>query len=179
MGRFHSAREAKEFLISRIVEEAMRENVPLSEIERKMLYFSETDWTLPDITDVSDQFDREYDQDEYEAKITRLVSKAAKHDRKESGEQYDAWWDAIKLLEKQDHYILVMIRAAGLRPRFDQLKLFAAGVLVAAFSCLLSSSAISFPRNMGLMLGNMCRREMPFGSMYGYLRCAWLDFMGY
>jgi hypothetical protein len=50
--RFHSAREAKEFLISRIVEEARRENIPLSEVERKMLYFSETDWTLPDIMQV-------------------------------------------------------------------------------------------------------------------------------
>jgi hypothetical protein len=52
--RFHSAREAKEFLISRIVEEARRENIPLSEVERKMLYFSETDWTLPDIMQVNE-----------------------------------------------------------------------------------------------------------------------------
>ena len=36
---FHSAREAKEFLISKIVEEAIREGTVLSEIERKMLYF--------------------------------------------------------------------------------------------------------------------------------------------
>jgi ATP-dependent helicase/DNAse subunit B len=132
MGRFHSAREGKEFLISRIVEETNRENVPLSEVERKMLYFSESDWTLPDIMEVNDQFDRECDQDEYEEKITALVSKAAQHDRKQSGEKYDAWWDAIRLLEKQDHYILVMIRAAGLRPRFDQLKLFIVGLAIAA-----------------------------------------------
>jgi hypothetical protein len=39
---FLECAEAKEFLISRIVTEAQRENVPLSEIERKMLYFSET-----------------------------------------------------------------------------------------------------------------------------------------
>ncbi len=50
--------------------------------------------------EVNDQFGRDYDQDEYEEKITRLVSKATKRDRKESGEQYDAWWDAIRLLEK-------------------------------------------------------------------------------
>jgi len=42
MNPFQSAREAKEFLISRIVEEAQRENIVLSESERKMLYFSET-----------------------------------------------------------------------------------------------------------------------------------------
>jgi hypothetical protein len=66
MKAFHSGREAKEFLISRIVEEAQRENIPLSEIERKMLYFTESGWTLPDIMKVNDDFDREYDQDEYE-----------------------------------------------------------------------------------------------------------------
>jgi hypothetical protein len=48
----NSAREAKEFLASQIAEEAQREQVPFSEIERKMLHFSETGWTLPDIMDV-------------------------------------------------------------------------------------------------------------------------------
>ncbi len=42
MKAVHSVREAKEFLASRIVAEAERENVPLSEIERKMLYFTES-----------------------------------------------------------------------------------------------------------------------------------------
>lgn len=69
MNRFSDAREAKEFLVSRIAEEAQQEAVPLSEVERKMLYFSETAWTLPDIMDVSDEFDRTYDQGEYEKKI--------------------------------------------------------------------------------------------------------------
>jgi hypothetical protein len=27
------------------------------------------------------------------------------------------WWDTIRLLKKEDHYILVMIDRAGLRPR--------------------------------------------------------------
>jgi hypothetical protein len=139
-GQFHSsAREAKEFLVSRIVEEANREDVSLSEVERKMLYFSETDWTLPDIMEVNEQFDREYDQDDYEKKIKNLIIAGAKHDRKESSDQYDSWLEAIRILEKEDHYILVMAQAAGLRPRGDQMKLLVAGlcivgtVLVAAF----------------------------------------------
>ena len=76
MTAFHSGREAKEFLISKIVAEADSENVPLSEVERKMLYFTESGWTLPDIMKVNEDFDREYDQDEYEHKITKLVTKA-------------------------------------------------------------------------------------------------------
>lgn len=130
-GQFHSARDAKEFLVSRIVEEANREDVSLSEVERKMLYFSETDWTLPDIMQVNEQFDREYDQDDYEKKIKKLIIGAAKHDRKESSDQYDSWLEAIRVLEKEDHYILVMIQAADLRPRGDQLRLFIAGICIA------------------------------------------------
>jgi hypothetical protein len=53
INHFSTAREAKEFLVSEIVAEAQRKNVPLSEIERKMLYFSETGWTLPDIMEVN------------------------------------------------------------------------------------------------------------------------------
>lgn len=128
---FHSAREAKEFLVSKIVEEAIHEGSALSEVERKMLYFSEADWTLPDITAVSDEFDRAYDQDEYEAKIAGVVKRAYKTVLKDSGDEYDKWWSAIRLLSKQDHYILVMIRQAALRPRGDQLKLFGTAIVVA------------------------------------------------
>jgi hypothetical protein len=125
---FHGAREAKEFLVSKIVEEALHQGTPLSEAERKMLCFSETDWTLPDMSAVSDEFDRAYDQDEYEAKVAGLVKHVYKKILKDSGDEYDKWWSAIRLLSKQDHYILVMIRQAALRPRGDQLKLFGAAL---------------------------------------------------
>jgi hypothetical protein len=128
MKAFHSAREAKEFVVSRIVAEAERENVQLSEVERKMLYYSESGWTLPDITAIYEDFDRECDSTEYETKIARLIKRAYHSACKNSREDYDSWWDAIRLLKKQDHYILVMIRLAGLRPRGDQLKLLGAGL---------------------------------------------------
>lgn len=98
MKAFHSGREAKEFLISQIVEEAQRENIPLSEIERKMLYFTESGWTLPDIMKVNEDFDREYDQDDYEYKIAKLITKADKRIRKGVPDDYDKWWAAIRFL---------------------------------------------------------------------------------
>jgi hypothetical protein len=113
MNAFHSGREAKEFLISRIVTEAQRENVSLSEVERKMLYFTESGWNLPDMAAVSKHFDSEYHQNEYEQKIARLIRNAAKHDRKESRDEYDTWWAAIRFLRREDHYISVMIGIAG------------------------------------------------------------------
>jgi len=133
MQAFHGGREAKEFLISEIVAEAQRENAPLSEIERKMLYFTESGWTLPDMMKVSEDFDREYDQDKYEHKIANLVTKADGRMRKSSPNDYDRWWAAIRFLQREDHYISVMIRLSGLRPRGDQLRLFAAGLGIAAF----------------------------------------------
>ncbi|HTU32389.1 MAG TPA: hypothetical protein VMF66_01150 [Candidatus Acidoferrum sp.] len=130
---FPSALEAKEFLVSRIVAEAQHENVPLSEIERKMLYFSETAWTLPDIMEVNDEFDREYDQNGYEKKVAGLIRNAHKHDLSEGDEWRDLWSDAIRTLGKEDHYILVMVRQAGVRlprPRGDLLKLWATGCAI-------------------------------------------------
>jgi hypothetical protein len=135
MKAFHSGREAKEFLVYQIVEEAQRENMPLSEVERKMLYFTESGWTLPDIMKVSEDFDREYDQTDYERKIAKLVTKADRRIRKSSGDDYDRWWAAIRFLQREDHYISVMIRLAGLRPRGDQLRLFVTGLGIV--TCLL------------------------------------------
>ena len=79
-------RAAKEFLISKVVEEAQRENVPLSEIERKMLYFTETQESLPDIYEVNDQFEREYDDTQYERKIAGLLRNVRKRERHESSD---------------------------------------------------------------------------------------------
>ena len=139
MKAFHDGREAKEFLIAKIVAEAQRENIPLSEVERKMLYFTETGWTLPDIMKASEDFDRDYNQDKYEQKVARLVAKTDRHIREGTRDDYDSWWAAIRFLEREDHYISVMIRLAGLRPRGDQLRLLVTGlgivtvILVAVF----------------------------------------------
>lgn len=146
MKAFHSEREAKEFLISEIVDEAQRENIPLSEVERKMLYFTEGGWTLPDMMEVYENFDREYDQAKYEQKIARLVTKTDRRIRKGSREDYDRWWAAIRFLQREDHYISVMIRLAGLRRRGDQLRLFATGLGIVA--CILSWIFISIKYNV-------------------------------
>jgi len=130
------AGEAKEFLISKIVAEAQREHVPLSETERKMLYFTESGWTLNGQAQVSEQFDREYDQADYEKKIARIIAKAYKHILKDSHAEYDRWWHAVRLLRREDHYISVLIDLARLRPRGDQWKLLAAGLAIVA--CILA-----------------------------------------
>lgn len=105
-------REAKVFLASRIAEEADREGIPLTEIERKMLYFSETGWSLPDIRDVKAAFDRDYERVLFETRMKRLIRRA--RSRLMGGDQaeYERWQTAIEELHGQDHYVLALIAAA-------------------------------------------------------------------
>ena len=131
MKPFRSPREAKEFVISRIVDEAQRENAPLSEAERRMLYFSEQHDTFRS-KEVSGDFDGVHDQNEYEEKIAHLIRNTDRRARKEAREVYDIWVSAIGLIRTQDHYLGVMIDRAGLRPPGDLLKLVGTGIVITA-----------------------------------------------
>jgi hypothetical protein len=145
--QFHSVQEAKEFIAASIAGQGQRDAVPFSEIERKMLLFSEVGWAPPDIMEVSDEFDRQYDQAEYEKKVSAIITHLDKRLRKESPDEYEDWRSAVQYLERKDHYVNIMIEQAGLRPPGDRLKLWATGFsLVTAFVCCLF---ISFKYNLG------------------------------
>jgi hypothetical protein len=101
--------DAKEFIVSRITDQAALENVDLSEVERKMLYFSERHPSLPDISDVATEFDQNYNMYEYEAKIVGLVRNAFRRDKKVSPEKREKWVAARRALRWEDHYIKVMV----------------------------------------------------------------------
>ena len=103
---------AKQFLISRVLDQAEVEHVPLSEVERKMLSFSEVHPSLPDIREINAEFERSYDSNEYEAKVAGLVKAARRRDGQRSVPQEQQWRDALHALKNEDHYILVMAAAA-------------------------------------------------------------------
>jgi hypothetical protein len=103
---------AKQFFISRVIEEAGIEQVSLSEVEKKMLYFTEVHPSLPDIYEVNAEFERDYDSDEYEAKIAGLLKSARDRDRQSTPSREREWKDAIDALKHEDHYILVMVGQA-------------------------------------------------------------------
>jgi len=87
------------------------EGIPLSDVERKMLYFSETGWTLPDIDEVSEVFDRDYDMELYEQKIGALTRNFCTKARKDNRDEFEAWKEAVRILRQEDHYLLVLIDA--------------------------------------------------------------------
>ena len=150
MGRFSNDREALDFIAARIADRAQRDGVSFSEVERKMLYFSETAWTLPDILDVNEEFDRDYDQDVYEKKVSQLIHKAVSQARKEQWEEFEAWKAAIRRLSNEDRYLLVMVKQARLGPTFrppgDLWKRWVTGgAIVALFGSLVWSINKFFP----------------------------------
>ncbi|MGB6724085.1 MAG: hypothetical protein WBE72_25040 [Terracidiphilus sp.] len=154
MKKFGTDREALDFLAGRIAAEAEREAVPLSEIERKMLYFSETEWTLPDMAEVSAEFDRNYDQDEYERKIAGLIRKIEAHSNSGDEQERETWVTAVERLSTGDHYLLVMINSSfstsdrTVRPPHDLLKLWltAIGILLGSFALRLLYERLFVPK---------------------------------
>jgi hypothetical protein len=106
------AATAKQFLISKVLQEAEFSHVQLSEIEKKMLYFTEENPKRPDFLEINAEFERDYDADEYEDKIASLLRNSRERDTQSFANQEQEWKDAIDTLRKEDHYILVMVRLA-------------------------------------------------------------------
>jgi hypothetical protein len=139
--RFRSVREAKEYLAGMIVEEANRNGAPLTEVERKMIYFTETGWTLPDMKGVSAEFDRDYDQAEYEQRIASTVGKVQDSLAADGRQEERAnWARALEKLGEGDHYLLVLIGAAG-RTRKGARQTFMKLALVLVFLAFIAIDA--------------------------------------
>lgn len=102
---------AKQFFISKVIEEAEFEHIKLSTIEKKMLYFTEAHPSLPDIYEVNTEFERDYDTEEYEQKIAGLLRNSRSRDS-HTFPSLQEWEEAIEALKKEDHYILVMLDRA-------------------------------------------------------------------
>ncbi len=101
-------KEAKDFLVQQAAEQAQRDGVPLSDLEKRMMYFTEGDDALEDPVALNEEFEAQCDMAEYETKITRLLVHAYRRLRKESPTAAATWDTAIRKLKKGDHYILVM-----------------------------------------------------------------------
>lgn len=122
-------REAKLFLASRIAEEAEREGVPLSEVERKVLYYSESGWTLPDMEEVSEAFRRQYDRRQFERRMARLIRRARSRLRAGDKGEFELWNRSIRELQSgEDHYLLSLI--AGAQPEGELGRLIFTAVVV-------------------------------------------------
>jgi hypothetical protein len=127
-------KQAKDFLVQQTAEQAARESVALSETEKKMMYFTESDATSCDNpVELNEEFEAQYDTTEYETKLPRLLHHAYDRLRLEDPEGKRTWDQAIRTLRKGDHYFLVLwdIKPASEHPTRDFFKLLGVGMLIA------------------------------------------------
>jgi hypothetical protein len=101
-------REAKDFLVQQTAEQASLEGVPLSDLEKRMMYFTESGEVPEDPIKLNEEFEAEYDTAKYEAKIARLMRHAYARLRKKDDGAHKTWDTAIKCLRRGDHYLLVL-----------------------------------------------------------------------
>jgi hypothetical protein len=69
-------REAKDFLVTQTAEQAALEGVPLSNLEKRMMYFTESDDAVEDPGQLNDEFEAKYDSRIYEVKVSQLLHRA-------------------------------------------------------------------------------------------------------
>jgi hypothetical protein len=73
-----------------------------------MMYYAEGDSATEIDADLNDEFDTQYDSQEYEAKISRLLH--SRYTRLKTGNPESAhrWDESIRFLAKGDHYISML-----------------------------------------------------------------------
>jgi hypothetical protein len=129
-----NTKQAKDFLVQHAVEQAARESIPLSETERKMMYFTESDATSCDNpVELDEEFEAQYDTVEYETKIARLLHRAYDRLKREAPEGKRTWDQAVRTLRKGDHYFLVLwdTKPRSEHPTRDFFKPVGIGMLIA------------------------------------------------
>jgi hypothetical protein len=102
--QFFSERDAKQFLADKIFEESQRQGTPLSDVDRRLLLFSEQDPGSEKSIPAGILNDVDLD---WEFQIVALL-KAAYGKDKDNPKERQNYLDAMARLKGGDHYILVM-----------------------------------------------------------------------
>ena len=130
------------FWYREIASQAQFEGIPLTEIERKELYFSKA---APETAEIHAEFERNYNRYDYEKKITALIRTARKRDLKANEENEELWKKALQALSDGDQYLAELVReaassahaASSTHPRCQVFQLLASAALATALLALL------------------------------------------
>ena len=153
-----SVDSGKQFLLSKIEEQAQREGIDLDDIEKQMFLFSEAS-SAPDF-EANEKFEADYDTKAYETKIAGLLRQSyARDKRAEEGQA--AWEAALNALSREDFYGLVMVDQARI-PRTDlALRSFVwerAPFVICELAVLVAGGLLVFkPSRLGLSLPDWLR----------------------
>jgi hypothetical protein len=145
-------REAKNFLVQQTVEQAQQDNVPLSELEKRMMYFTEGKGALEDPALLNDEFEKQYDTANYEKKISLLMRHAYARIKKEDPQKAFLWNSALDTLRTGDHYILVLSGPVSTHSSSRNRRIYlASGLLIGLpFAAILLFAHFFFPTRSGV-----------------------------
>jgi hypothetical protein len=115
-----NTRQAKDFLAQQAADQAALEKIPFSDLEKRMMYFTESDpSSCGNPIDLNADFEKQYDTKEYEPKISRLLHHSYTRLKNEDREKLRYWNEAIDTLRNSDHYVLVLLDADSELDRQD------------------------------------------------------------
>jgi hypothetical protein len=103
---------AKTFFVDKVVFQAIREGIKLSDAEKYMLSWSESDPNFVQHDTLTRQFEREISGPEFKTTIAGLLRRAFDADVKSGITLKDSYREDYNELSKDDHYNLVMIKVA-------------------------------------------------------------------
>jgi hypothetical protein len=104
--------EAKRFFVDKVVEQARAERTSLSDAERQMLSWSESDPEYDVDPTLPGRLESEMSDEEYETKVAGLLTRSFAADVAARPEAASAWKQAAEVLNEGDHYILMMVDEA-------------------------------------------------------------------
>jgi hypothetical protein len=135
--------KAKRFLVNRIIDQAKRKNMPLNEVEIQMLGFSPATASFAE-NEAAAVFERGYDKNKYETKISRLFRDV--HEMDKSVGRAEIWEQSLDALAHEDVYLAAIIRKSGLRqepvpwylPDLSSLRKYLAAIVMVGAGVLLA-----------------------------------------
>ena len=104
-----NSRQAKDFLVGQAAEQAAIEGIPLSELEKRMMYFTEGPDAVEDPVQLNEEFEAAYEMEEYETKVSQLLKHARARLSFQNRTELDTWKQAVATLRAGDHYVLIML----------------------------------------------------------------------
>ena len=109
MAQFHTQSEARQFFVDRVVDQARTEGSALSDDEKKMLLWSEVESDSVADPALAERLSTAITDVDYEAKIAGLLTRSFSRDVATDADRKRVWSDAMNVLSRGDHYLLVMI----------------------------------------------------------------------
>jgi hypothetical protein len=107
-----TSEDARRFFIDRILAEGERQGVPLSNNERRMLNWSETEPGCVAHPELAEALAREISDRAYEAKVSRLLAAAYERDLSTTAAAKELYREAYTVLKRGDYYLTVMVEQA-------------------------------------------------------------------